>query len=86
MKSPEEKYRNDPQYHMLVDMLENMIHDAQFTPSELREACIFACTKYEMNRCRPRQIYPAFEEERRFNEQLAASIGSAVNFKANKQE
>ena len=45
-----QKYLNDPQFHQLVNMLENLIHQAQFTPSELREAAVFAAIRYEMNR------------------------------------
>ena len=47
MKSPKEKYMNDPEYHHLVKMLEGLIEDARFTPSELREACILASINYE---------------------------------------
>lgn len=50
MKNPEEKYRNDVDYHMLVDMIENFIHQAKYTPSEIREAAILACIHYEMRR------------------------------------
>jgi hypothetical protein len=49
MKTPEEKYRHDPNYHQLVDILTNFIGNYQFTPSEIREAAMFACIKYEMN-------------------------------------
>jgi hypothetical protein len=51
MKTPQEKYQNDPKYRMLVDTMENLIHQAEFTPSEVREAAMFACIKYEY--CRP---------------------------------
>ena len=36
--TPEEKYKHCPQYHLLVDVMRNMIRKAEFTPSELREA------------------------------------------------
>lgn len=52
MKSPKEKYMNDPEYHNLVCMLENLIETARFTPSELREACILASINYEMRHVR----------------------------------
>lgn len=35
MKSPKEKYMNDPEYHHLVNTLEQLIEQARFTPSEL---------------------------------------------------
>jgi hypothetical protein len=50
MKTPKEKYLNDPEYRALVDMMENFIERAQFTPSEMREAAVFACVNYEMRR------------------------------------
>lgn len=53
MKSPEEKYMQDPEYHLLVDMLENFIHRNQYTPSEIREAAMFACIRYEMRKPMP---------------------------------
>jgi hypothetical protein len=52
MKTPEEKYRNDPEYHSLVQLLESFIERAAFTPSELREASILACINYEMRHIR----------------------------------
>lgn len=48
MKTPREKYQNDPQFRMLVDILESQIHQANFTPSELREAAMLASINYEM--------------------------------------
>ena len=36
LKTPEEKYTNDPMYKRLVDAMESMIHQAEFAPSELR--------------------------------------------------
>jgi len=50
MKTPQEKYENDPAYHQLVSSLYQMIKDYQFTPSELREAALFEATKFEMER------------------------------------
>ena len=47
MKTPKEKYANDPNYRRLVDMLEALIHQAEFTPSEIREACMLACILHE---------------------------------------
>lgn len=38
-----EAYRNDPVYHQLVEVLINQVETLQLTPSELREAAVFAC-------------------------------------------
>lgn len=62
MKSPREKYMNDPEYHHLVDTLESVVERAQFTPSELREACVLACINYEMRHVRERTIDPRVAE------------------------
>lgn len=58
MKTPKEKYMNDPEYHNLVRTLEGFIEQARFTPSELREACILASINYEMRHIRDFAIDP----------------------------
>lgn len=58
MKTPKDKYQNDPEYRHLVDMLENLIEQARFTPSELREASILACINYEMRHVRDMTFDP----------------------------
>ena len=50
MKTPNEKYENDHTYRQLVDMLTALIHQAEFTPSEMREACMLACIRHELYR------------------------------------
>ena len=62
MKSPREKFLNDPRYHELVLMLESMIERAQFTPSELREACVLASINYEMRHLRDQHIDPRLDD------------------------
>ena len=47
MKTPKEKYANDHNYRRLVDMLEALIVQAEFTPSEILEACMLACIRHE---------------------------------------
>mgnify|MGYP001809719698 CR=1 FL=1 len=48
--SPEEKYHTDPSYRHLADTVEALIHRAEFTPSEIREACMLGCIHYEQKR------------------------------------
>lgn len=72
MKSPKDKYMNDPEYHHLVDMLEQLIHQARFTPSELREACVLASINYEMKHIRDMQIDPRTDEALRILDDFAS--------------
>ena len=58
MKSPREKYMNDPEYNHLVRFMESMIEQARFTPSELREAAVLASINYEMRHIREHHIDP----------------------------
>lgn len=62
MKTPREKYMNDPDYHNLVNTLEQLIEQAGFTPSELREACVLASINYEMRYIRERTSTAAVED------------------------
>jgi len=47
MMTVEERFNSDPEFHTLIVMMYRMIEDARFTPSEMREALIFAFTLYE---------------------------------------
>lgn len=47
MHSPEDKYKNDPNYRALVDAIHAHLAAAKFTPSEVREAATLACIKFE---------------------------------------
>lgn len=72
MKSPREKYMNDPEYHQLVNMLESFIERAQFTPSELREASVLVCINYEMRHVRSTTIDPRAAEAFRILDEFTA--------------
>jgi hypothetical protein len=49
----EERYRHDPQFKMLVDMIHSMISKLEYTPSEIRDAAMLAAIHYEMLNIRP---------------------------------
>jgi hypothetical protein len=63
MKTPRQKYQHDPQYRQLVQAMLAQVHEAQFTPSEIREAAILACIMYEETRIRTCDfVVPDIEE------------------------
>jgi hypothetical protein len=62
MNTPKEKYMNDPEYHPFVQMIEGLIEQARFTPSEIREMCMLACINYEMRHIREHAIDPRVDE------------------------
>ncbi len=66
MQSPKERYEQDNSYRQFVDNIENLIHHAYFTPSEVREAAVMACIHYEMrygfkHYCVPLKVNEAFK-------------------------
>lgn len=48
LEDAEERYRNDVEFKVLVDMFTALISKGQFTPSEIRQAAILGCTHFEM--------------------------------------
>ena len=56
MLTVEERYQTDPMFHTLVDIMYNMIVQAKFTPSELRDAAMLAAIRYEMSRVRSNYV------------------------------
>ncbi len=53
MQSIGTRYQNDPVFRQLVDLLYSQLDAAQFTPSEVREAAMFAQILYEERHIRP---------------------------------
>lgn len=63
LTTPRRKYQKDRSYKYLVDAIEGLIHQGEFTPSEIREACMLACIHYEeRRRCESTIISIAAEE------------------------
>lgn len=58
MKTPEKKYYSDPHYRLLVDQMLHQIRKAKYTPSEMREAAIYASILYEYERIKPVVLPP----------------------------
>lgn len=54
----ERRFANDPHFHALVTMLEQQIETLQLSPSEIREAAMFACYRVEMRRPTPLRVKP----------------------------
>jgi hypothetical protein len=58
MMTAEERYQRDPAFHAMVDLLEQLVHKGEYTPTELREAVVLAATHYEMRRPRAIAVTP----------------------------
>lgn len=56
LSTPRERYLRDANYKRLVDMMVSFITQAQFTPSEMREASILASILYEEREARIRPL------------------------------
>lgn len=47
------RYRNDADFHQVVTLLENMIENLRLTPSEIRDAAMFAAIRFEQRSVQP---------------------------------
>ena len=68
LQKAREAYRHDPQYHDLVEWLIHQVEALNMTPSEIREAGVFACILLAERRVGPLPIVldgKAAEEYRR---------------------
>lgn len=53
----QERYESDPAFHAMVDQCEALIAKLQLTPSELREAVMFAALRYDMKNPQPIMLF-----------------------------
>ncbi len=53
MMTAKERYREDPVFHAIVDMLLRELRRSQFTPTELREAVMLAAIIHESETVQP---------------------------------
>jgi hypothetical protein len=75
-QSARDRYRNDPTYRQVVNMMEHLLHTTQVTPSEMREAAILASINYEMMTIRRYHI-PMTQEMHTRLEELHQIVDSA---------
>ena len=52
------RYKSDPQFAMVVNVLRSYMEQAHYTPTELREACHLAACMYEWEHVKPLMIDP----------------------------
>ena len=53
MKNPMENYRDNAEFKNLVDTIEMLISNAQFSSTEIREAAVLACMHWEGKNPKP---------------------------------
>lgn len=58
MDDPYERYYHDHEFKSLVDSIHAMLHRAEFTPLEVRQAAVVACVKFEETRKPPFYLHP----------------------------
>lgn len=59
MRVPAERYQTDSSFNHLVNSIECLLHQAEFTPSDVKEAAMLACILYE-ERKKWSKTYPPY--------------------------
>mgnify|MGYP001576058502 CR=1 FL=1 len=67
MMTPDERYRHDPEFTVLVDAIYQQLVRCRFTPTELRDAAMLAAMKYDYSHIR--KTWPCSE--------VTANVGEA---------
>lgn len=53
MRTADQNYMMNPEYKRLVDFMENELQQFHYSPSEMREAAMLACVRFESRQVRP---------------------------------
>lgn len=57
MMTPQERYESDAHFKRLVDTIHCLIREAQYTPSEIRDAAMLATIHHESLTIRPKFVF-----------------------------
>ena len=76
-----ERYHHDITYRKVVQMMENLMHEAQLTPSEIREAAVLASIHYEETTVRSCHIVLTPDLHRRLEEMHRLVAGETMQDK-----
>jgi hypothetical protein len=75
----EERYRNDSEFHSVVDVMQALIMKHGFTPGEMKQAAFYAACLVEMRTIRPIQVsesdFIAFRRWKDANDELNRKPG-----------
>ncbi len=61
-RDTQDRYRNDPEFHRFVTTIEHMLEALVLSPSEVREAAMYASYLFELRNPRPVPIFRAKED------------------------
>lgn len=69
MGSVEHRYMNDAAFHQLVRVIEQVLENVDLTPSEVREAAMYACIRFEQ--FHPKTFRLTVEDAQRIKDRIA---------------
>ncbi len=78
LRTPEARYHDDTTFRHLVDMMEAMMHNAQFTPSDMRVAAMLAAIHFESRKIRHVHGHTMTTETARRCESLIDELYAAI--------
>ena len=72
MRTIDDRYRNDPKFAHLVQVLQGFMQSGEYTPTEIREAAMLAQMHIESVRPRMTVFSPELQREIEFRSNLSA--------------